>query len=129
MFQLNYRDSRPIYEQLMEQLRKLIVTGSIKSDERLPSIREIATSLAINPNTIQRAYRELESEGYIYTIPGKGSFAAPRTDIDSRREIELLKQLEETVIELTYLGYTADALSARIHKMIEEGENKHDTNH
>lgn len=129
MFQLNYRDSRPIYEQLMEQLRKLIVTGIIKSDERLPSIREIATSLAINPNTIQRAYRELESEGYIYTIPGKGSFAAPRTDIDSRREIELLKQLEETVIELTYLGYTADALSARIHKMIEEGENKHDTNH
>lgn len=128
MFQLNYRDSRPIYEQLKEQLRKLIVTDVIQSDERLPSIREIASSLAINPNTIQRAYRELENEGYIYTIPGKGSFAAPRTDIDVRRESELLKQLEDTVTELTYLGYTAEKLSAHISQIIEKGEKNHDTN-
>lgn len=131
MFQLNYRDSRPIYEQLMEQLRKLIVTGVIQSNERLPSIREIASSLAINPNTIQRAYRELESDGYIYTIPGKGSFVAPRTDIDGRRELELLQELERVVTELTYLGHTAKTLSDRIRKIIEEksskGENHHDT--
>lgn len=129
MFQLNYRDSRPIYEQLKEQLRKLIVSGVIESDERLPSIREISGSLAINPNTIQRAYRELESEGYIYTIPGKGSFAAPRTDIEGRRELELLQQLEETVTELTWLGYTVETLTARIRKIIEEGEKKYDTDH
>lgn len=129
MFQLNYRDSRPIYEQLKEQLRRLIVTGAIQSDERLPSIREVSSSLAINPNTIQRAYRELENEGYIYTIPGKGSFAAPRTDINGRRELELLRQLEDTVTELTYLGHTADTLCSRIRKYISEGDEKNDPNH
>lgn len=127
MFQLNYRDSRPIYEQLEEQLRRLIVTGAIQSDERLPSIREISSSLAINPNTIQRAYRELESEGYIYTIPGKGSFVSPGTDIDAQREAELLKQLEDTVTELTYLGHTEETLCARIHKYISGGVKHNDS--
>ena len=131
MFQLNYRDSRPIYEQLMEQLRKLIVTGVIQSDERLPSIREIASSLAINPNTIRRAYQELENDGYIYTIPGKGSFVTHRTDIDGRRELELLKEFEKVVTELTYLGHTENTLNSRIHDIIKKksskGENCHDT--
>lgn len=122
MFQLNYRDSRPIYEQIKEQLRKLIVTQVIKPDEKLPSIREVATSLAINPNTIQRAYRELESEGYIYTIAGKGSFAAPRQDIDTKREEELLTQLDEIVTELSYLGYTTDTLNKRMENLIKKGE-------
>lgn len=118
MFQLNYRDSRPIYEQIKEQLRKLIVTHVIKPDEKLPSIREIASNLAINPNTIQRAYRELENEGYIYTIAGKGSFAAPRQDIDTKREDELLTQFDEIVTELSYLGYTGDKLHSRMIKII-----------
>lgn len=122
MFQLNYRDNRPIYEQLKEQLRKLIVTGVLKSDEKLPSIREIASSLAINPNTIQRAYRELESEGYVYTIAGKGSFAAPRQDIDDRREKELLQQFDAIILELSYLGYQSDSLFQRITNLIEKGE-------
>ena len=122
MFQLNYRDNRPIYEQLNEQLRKLIVTGVLKSDEKLPSIREIASSLAINPNTIQRAYRELESEGYVYTIAGKGSFAAPRQDIDDRREKELLQQFDAIILELSYLGYQSDSLFQRITNLIEKGE-------
>lgn len=125
MFQLNYRDSRPIYEQLKEQLRKLIVTQAIKPDEKIPSIREVATSLAINPNTIQRAYRELESEGYIYTIAGKGSFAAPRQDIDSKRENELLTRFDEIVTELSYLGYTSTTLQKRMENLIKK-ENKND---
>lgn len=123
MFQLNYRDNRPIYEQIKEQLRKLIVTHIIKPDEKLPSIREIASSLAINPNTIQRAYRELENEGYIYTISGKGSFAAPRQDIDARRTDELLIQFDEIVTELSYLGYTSQTLTSRINEIIVK-ENK-----
>ena len=76
MIQLNYRDSKPIYEQIKDGLRRLVITGSIAKDEKLPSVRELASELAITPNTIQRAYRELETEGYIYTVAGKGSFAA-----------------------------------------------------
>ena len=76
MISLNYRDSRPIYEQIRDGLRKLIVTGALGADEKLPSVRALAAQLAINPNTIQRAYNELEGEGYIYSVPGKGSFAA-----------------------------------------------------
>lgn len=76
MISLNYRDSRPIYEQIRDGLRKLIVTGALSADEKLPSVRALAAQLAINPNTIQRAYNELEGEGYIYSVPGKGSFAA-----------------------------------------------------
>ena len=70
MISLNYRDSRPIYEQIRDGLRKLIVTGALGADEKLPSVRALAAQLAINPNTIQRAYNELEGEGYIYSVPG-----------------------------------------------------------
>lgn len=126
MFQLNYRDSRPIYEQIKEQLRKLIVGHIIQPDEKLPSIREVATSLAINPNTIQRAYRELENEGYIYTITGKGSFAAPRQDIDLKREKEILTNFDSIVTELSYLGYTEETLNERIKDIINK-EKKNDS--
>ena len=71
MISLNYRDSRPIYEQIRDGLRKLIVTGALSADEKLPSVRALAAQLAINPNTIQRAYNELEGEGYIYSVPGR----------------------------------------------------------
>ena len=78
MIQINYRDSRPIYEQIKDGIRKLIVQGIMQNNEKLPSVRELATSLTINPNTIQRAYRELEAEGYVYTVKGKGCFVAGR---------------------------------------------------
>ena len=74
MLTLNYRDSRPIYEQIKDGLRRMIVTGAMAQDEKLPSVRALATQLSINPNTIQRAYNELEAEGYIYSVAGKGSF-------------------------------------------------------
>ena len=80
MLSLNYRDSRPIYEQVRDGLRRLIITGAIPAGDKLPSVRAMAAQLAINPNTIQRAYESLEQEGYAYSVPGKGSFAAlPRT--------------------------------------------------
>ena len=77
MLSLNYRDSRPIYEQVRDGLRRLIITGALQAGDKLPSVRAMAGQLAINPNTIQRAYEALESEGYVYSVPGKGSFAAP----------------------------------------------------
>ena len=76
MLTLNYRDSRPIYEQIKDGLRRMIVTGAMAQDEKLPSVRALATQLSINPNTIQRAYNELEAEGYIYSVAGKGSFSS-----------------------------------------------------
>lgn len=114
MISLNYRDARPIYEQIKDELRKLIVTGAMTTNEKLPSVRSLAAQLAINPNTIQRAYNELESEGYIYSVPGKGSFAAADAGKDSSRRQELMKKVRELLRELRYLGVTQAELQALV---------------
>ena len=111
---INFRDSRPIYVQVKTALRKLIVSGAMPPDEKLPSVRELAAQLVINPNTIQSAYRELEQEGYIISIPGKGSYANIRTQVDAGRKRELLSALDEIVTELLFLGVTSDELEERI---------------
>ena len=110
MIHLNYRDSRPIYEQIRDGLRKLIVTGALGPDEKLPSVRAMATELAINPNTIQRAYGELESQGYIYSIPGKGSFAAGISGQSGQRKAELMTMLREILAELKYLNVSQEEI-------------------
>ena len=114
MISLNYRDSRPIYEQIKDGLRKLIVTGALGPDEKLPSVRALAAQLAINPNTIQRAYNELEGEGYIYSVPGKGSFAAGNAGADEARRRELKDKVRELVAELRYLGVSQEELQALV---------------
>ena len=121
MIQLNYRDSKPIYEQIKDGLRRLVVTGVVKTDEKLPSVRELATSLSINPNTIQKAYRELEQEGYIYTIAGKGSYAAQRADVATGRNEELMKEFDEIVKELLYLCEDKNILIERIEEIAKGG--------
>ena len=114
MLNLDYRDARPIYEQVRDNLRRLMVSGAIQEGEKLPSVRSLASNLAINPNTIQRAYESLAAEGYVYSIPGKGSFAAPRTGVDEERRDRLLGQFDSLTAELLYLGVTRDRLIARI---------------
>ncbi len=114
MIALNYRDSRPIYEQIKESVRKLILSGAMTAGERLPSVRELAADLAINPNTIQRAYRELESEGFIYSIAGKGSFAADRADIGAVQKTAYLEKFAAAARELLLLGMTVEELSSAI---------------
>ena len=104
MISLNYRDPRPIYEQLEEKLRRMILSGAIGEGEKLPSVRELAGQLAINPNTIQRAYRELEQAGFIYSVPGKGSFAGKLSGVDKGRLREVKKRLKNTWMELLQLG-------------------------
>ena len=111
MISLNYRDSRPIYEQIRDGLRKLIVTGALSADEKLPSVRALAAQLAINPNTIQRAYNELEGEGYIYSVPGKGSFAAANAAADSARR-ESGEGGESVMIEVNGLVKRFDGFAA-----------------
>ena len=76
MLNLNFRDTKPIYIQIKDGIKKLIITGAICADEKVPSVRELAESLAINPNTIQKAYKELETEGYLYSVSGRGTFAS-----------------------------------------------------
>lgn len=114
MIQLNYRDSKPIYEQIKDGFRRLIISNSLGANEKLPSVRELASSLAINPNTIQRAYREMESEGYFYTIAGKGTFVAERKEIDDTRKKELLAKFDEVIEELFFLSVSKEILIERI---------------
>ena len=114
MIQLNYRDARPIYEQVKDGLRHLVVTGALQAGDKLPSVRALATSLAINPNTIQRAYESLEPEGYLYTVAGKGSFAAPQADVNADRRERLLKDFDDSAAELLFLGMTAGELARRL---------------
>ena len=114
MLNLDYRDARPIYEQVRDGLRRLMVSGIIQEGEQLPTVRAMATSLAINPNTIQRAYELLEAEGYVSSVPGKGSFAAPHHQVDSTRRDGLLRVFDDTAAELMFLGLSADALSQRL---------------
>ena len=122
MVQLNYRDAKPIYEQIKEGLRKLVVSKALSAGEKLPSVRELASQLAINPNTIQRAYRELENEGYIYTLVGKGTFVAENGNIDNTREKELMQEFDELVTELLYLKVPKDTLKERIDTVTEGSE-------
>ena len=122
MISINYRDPRPIYEQIKFSLRRLILSGTMQPEERLPSVRELSAQLAVNPNTVQRAYRELEAEGYIYSVAGKGSFVANDNQVDQGRINKLLAQFDEAVTELSYMGYPMQNLICRIG----EGGGNHD---
>lgn len=122
MIQLNYRDSKPIYEQIKDGFRKLIISNSLSVNEKLPSVRELASGLAINPNTIQKAYRELESEGYVYSIAGKGTFVAEHPADYEVRQHELLEEFDEIVEELYFLAVKKEALIDRIDSLAEGGE-------
>ena len=119
MIQLNYRDAKPIYEQIKDGLRKLVITNSLIANEKLPSVREMASKLAINPNTIQKAYRELEA---VYTVAGKGTFVAERKEVLGVRNEELMKEFDEVVTELLFLATDGDSLKTRIEQLAKGGE-------
>lgn len=114
MLNLDFRDSRPIYEQVRDKLRGLLLSGAIREGEKLPSVRSLASALAINPNTIQRAYEALEQEGYVYSQPGKGSFAAPVGAVAGQRLEELWRRFDMAVAELSYLGVTVEEMTRRV---------------
>lgn len=110
MIVMDYRDSRPLYQQVKDSLRRMMLTGLLEPDEKLPSVRSLATQLAINPNTIQRAYAELEAEGYIYSVAGRGSFVSAGDGEHLRRIAELTGRLVPLLEELKSLGYTREQL-------------------
>lgn len=122
MISLNYRDPGPVYDQIKRKLRDRILAGALEEGEKLPTVRDLAATLAINPNTIMRAYRELEAEGYIYTIQGRGSFVAPLSEVDSGRKEALVKSLGDAARELLRLGMGIDKLHSILDEQVKEEE-------
>ena len=105
MISLDYKDGRSLHEQIAAQLKELIISGVLTRDEQLPSVRELSVSLTVNPNTVQRAYRELELEGFTYSVKGRGSFVAPVTRAQNgKKTLELYERLTSIIKELMYLG-------------------------
>ncbi len=121
MIILDYRDRRPIYEQIVERFQELMMSGAMEENSQLPSVRSLAMDLSINPNTIQRAYAELERQGYIYSVKGKGNFVADNGHIkDSKREA-VLKRQEETAKEALFLQLEKEKLYNIIDEIYSRG--------
>ena len=116
MVHLDYRDARPIYLQIVDGVRAQISAGVLQSGDKLPSVRELATELSINPNTIQRAYRQLEMEGWIVTVPGKGCFVCSDNRAAEEEKKRLLTALDASVEALLAFGVSRDVLIAHIQK-------------
>ncbi len=112
------RSRQPIYEQLVDKLKELIISEVLKPDEQLPSVRTLAGQLTINPNTIQKAYRELETQGYIYSVKGKGSFVNPTSLVkNSEKLVSVIKELKKLLSEAMYLGVKPEELIELIHDL------------
>lgn len=128
MFELDLRSRLPIYEQLVEKFKELIISEVLKKDEKLPSVRSLASEITINPNTIQKAYRELERQGYIYSIPGKGNFVASIENKENSEKLSMLKdELIKILSEAMYLGMKKDdiyKIISEIDKNIKGGDSK-----
>ena len=118
MVHLDYRDARPIYTQIADSFREQIAAGILHSGDKLPSVRELAVELSINPNTIQRAYRELELECWIVTVPGKGCFVCGGSVALEREKERQLQALDEAAAALEALGIPRAALAERIMKEV-----------
>ena len=108
MIILDFRDRRPIYEQLIEKFQEVMMIGALEKDEKMPSVRQLASELSINPNTVQRAYGQLEREGYIYSVPGKGSFVADISQLKDVRREEIRRALEQTARRAFVSGISKD---------------------
>ncbi|MCD2138945.1 GntR family transcriptional regulator [Salinicoccus halitifaciens] len=111
MFNIDFKSRVPIYEQLVDHIRMLIIQNVLETGEKLPSVRRLAQEMTINPNTIQKAYRELEAEGYIYSVPGKGNFVSDMKHAATPGKIEMLMEdLESTAKELIYLDVPVEEI-------------------
>lgn len=120
-------DRRPIYEQIVEKMSDLMIRGILAEDSPLPSVRNMAAELSINPNTVQRAYIELEREGYIYSVKGKGSFVSPLGDIRKQKSRELLNEIHDGLLKAKQAGIEEQVLIETVHKVYQtEGVTSND---
>ena len=114
MILLDYRDARPIYTQITDGFREQILAGVLQGGDKLPSVRDLASQLTINPNTIQRAYRELEMQGWIATVPGKGCFVCGVPAVTTKEQQPLLDSFDKAAAALLAMGMTREELIARL---------------
>lgn len=122
MIALDYRDRRPLYEQIIERFQDLMYQEVLKENEKLPSVRSLAMELSINPNTIQRAYTELERQGFIYSVKGKGSFVADSGRLRRERLREWEREFDRLAEEEFQIGLSAEDLTGRIRSLEEKRE-------
>ena len=122
MFELDLRSGKPIYEQIVDKFKELIVNQVLETDEKLPSVRELAQQLTINPNTIQKAYRELENQELIYSVKGRGSFVnAISTQVDPQEVKQMQEELKKLLTEAQYIGMTADEIRNVVEQQLRNG--------
>ena len=114
MIQLNYKEARPLYEQIKESIRKMVISNAFLADEKLPSVREMASQLAVNPNAIERAYQELEQDGYVYRRKDEGTFVAKENRVNEMRRRELMQKFDLVVRELSELSVSSNELAERV---------------
>ena len=118
MFEIDLKSRKAIYEQVTGNFKRLIITGVLKQDEKVPSVRDMAKMLTVNPNTVQKAYRELEVQGYIYTVLGQGSFiSAPPTDGAEKEISEFYNKIQAYVLELLFRKESKDKIIDFIEKI------------
>ena len=120
MILLDYRDKRPIYEQMVEKLERLIASGGLEPMTKMPSVRSLAMELSVNPNTVQRAYAQLEQDGYLYTVSGRGSFVTTESEWKNSRQAKVLAQWQEITALAKETGLSEEKLTEKLHEIYEE---------
>lgn len=122
MILLDYRDRRPIYEQMVEKLERLIASGALEPLTKMPSVRSLAMELSVNPNTVQRAYAQLEQDGYLYTVSGRGSFVTAESEWKDSRQSKALEQWTEITRQARDSGIKKEELERLLQDVFVEEE-------
>lgn len=123
MINLDYKSGKSIHEQIQDGIKSLIINGVLKEDEQLPSVRDLSLMLTVNPNTVQKAYKQLESDGIIYSVKGKGSFAS-KVKADAETVKKLFDVLEKTLVEMRFLEIEKSEIESIVDKIYHEREDK-----
>lgn len=122
MIILDYKDSRPIYEQMTDKIRKLIINRVLEPDSRMPSVRSLAVDLSVNPNTVQKAYAQLEREGFLYTIKGRGNFVAYNENLKQHVKEDYAQKLQGLFKEAKEAGISHEELLAYVKERGEKND-------
>ncbi len=119
---IDYQDSRPIYEQIVENFKTQMYKGILQADDQMPSVRSLAMELSTNPNTVQKAYAELERQGFIYTVKGRGNFVKGNASMLDNKKQELITAVVELFTEAEDIGISVDELVIEIKERLDENK-------